>query len=767
MTAQPRFSANHLLVSRRHELILAGLGVGFLAAHLPFLAEAPGTVDGANFLLGVQDFDLADHRPHPPGYPVFIALGKLSTALVNLTGVQDPTRYSAQALAVWGTLFGALASFVLFAYFRGLSGDRRQAVGAAALSVTCPLFWFNAARPMSDVTGLVASLAAQAVLLASRRDDASLDRQRLILGAAMAGIAVGFRLQNALLTLPLLVWLVTRGGVRPLHAGWAVTAMTIGLLLWAAPLVWASGGLTPYLTELRKLGLQDFSGNYMLATNATATDVIQALLYTFAYPWANTALAVAVFALSAIGGAAVLTRSRGTATLLALSVLPYGLFHLAFQETIHTRYALPLTPAIAYLAVVGLHTVSQRVMPWTIVALSIVGVVITTPAVIAYSTVPSPVRQAVADIRLASSGRTDPLVLAAHGGVDRVIRGHSLPMKRLSSLPRHEWLALVDHWRRAPHTPVWFLADVNREDLVLIDPASRRLVRSYDWSFRRKFLMTRVPADRLDWYEIAPPGWMADEGWSLSLETSGVAQNDDLRTGVRPAVVFVRQRSGATVLMIGGRNVSGPAGPSVRIDLSIGDALFDSWTVAPDPEMFFKMWQLPAGTLSAEEPYLRLEVRATPIGANATPFEVVYEQFDLQPVDSVVWGLDTDWYPEEYQEDIAVPWRWSGPTGTLRVHHAGRDVILRIRGEVPLAHLGGPPRLSVRTGDRLITQTIVHDTAMDLQVRVPADALTESGGRLTVETDRSFVPDDVLHNGDGRRLGVRAFQIELEEVQTR
>jgi hypothetical protein len=56
---------------------------------------------------------------------------------------------------------------------------------------------------------------------------------------------------------------------------------------------------------------------------------------------------------------------------------------------------------------------------------------------------------------------------------------------------------------------------------------------------------------------------------------------------------------------------------------------------------------------------------------------------------------------------------------------------------------------------------------MDLQVRVPADALTESGGRLTVETDRSFVPDDVLHNGDGRRLGVRAFQIELEEVQTR
>jgi hypothetical protein len=143
---------------------------------------------------------------------------------------------------------------------------------------------------------------------------------------------------------------------------------------------------------------------------------------------------------------------------------------------------------------------------------------------------------------------------------------------------------------------------------------------------------------------------------------------------------------------------------------------------------------------------------------------MVYEQFDLQSADSVVWGTDTDWYPVEYQEGTPVPWRWSGPAGSFRVHHAGRDVVLRVCGEVPLQYFDGSPRLTVSAGDRVIIQTVVHDTELDLQVRVPADALTQSDGRLTLKTDRTFVPDDVLHNGDRRRLGVRTFRIELEEA---
>ncbi len=36
---------------------------------------------------------------------------------------------------------------------------------------------------------------------------------------------------------------------------------------------------------------------------------------------------------------------------IIVAFAPYAVFHLLFQETVTTRYALPLVPALAYLAV--------------------------------------------------------------------------------------------------------------------------------------------------------------------------------------------------------------------------------------------------------------------------------------------------------------------------------------------------------------------------------------------------------------------------------
>ena len=54
----------------------AALAVLFLAAHLSLLPPTLEDIDSVNFALGVRDFDVARHQPHPPGYPVFIALGQ-------------------------------------------------------------------------------------------------------------------------------------------------------------------------------------------------------------------------------------------------------------------------------------------------------------------------------------------------------------------------------------------------------------------------------------------------------------------------------------------------------------------------------------------------------------------------------------------------------------------------------------------------------------------------------------------------------------------
>ena len=138
------------------------LAVIFFVAHLAFLPPTLEDLDSMNFALGVRDFDPSRHQPHPPGYPVFIALGKLSHAVW-------PS--DAGSLSIWGAIFGALAVFPLVALFRGVEAmdrtasdaarDRRAAL-ATLVVVASPLYWFTALRPLSDMPGLGLALAAQA-----------------------------------------------------------------------------------------------------------------------------------------------------------------------------------------------------------------------------------------------------------------------------------------------------------------------------------------------------------------------------------------------------------------------------------------------------------------------------------------------------------------------------------------------------------------------------------------------------------------------------
>ena len=65
---------------------LASLALIFALAHVPFLATSLEDIDSVNFALGVRDFDVAKHRPHPPGYPVYIALGKIVAAIPGIAG---------------------------------------------------------------------------------------------------------------------------------------------------------------------------------------------------------------------------------------------------------------------------------------------------------------------------------------------------------------------------------------------------------------------------------------------------------------------------------------------------------------------------------------------------------------------------------------------------------------------------------------------------------------------------------------------------------
>lgn len=757
----------------------SGLATLFLVAHLGFLPSTLEDIDSLNFALGLHDFNPTKHQPHPPGYPIFMALGKLARVVVP----SDP-----KALAVLGAIFGALAVFPLLALFDSIEAlDPEQdrtwpalaSVLATVLVIASPLYWFNALRPMSDIPGLAATLAAQAALAAAyvrQRMDSSRTPEALeasgkmiVLGAFLSAIAIGFRSQAAVLTLPLLMVVLLQRAGRGAAGALLGSAMTFSMavLLWAVPLIVASGGLAAYRAALSSQGGEDFSGVDMLYRSPTPRRIAMGLLQTFIYPWASTPLGCVVVALAAVGMAVLLWRARRAAILVMALALPYAIFHLMFQETVTTRYALPLIPVMAFLVVRGLQALGkgasaifprgqpQKTSPALFAAAAVAAIVIwslalTLPAARVYAQEGSPAFAALAELHRLLE-RNPNAAIAMHQGILRSVQTQNFGTANvLPAPPMREWLELAAYWHDGHTAPVWFLADPARTDIELVDPLSRTLHGRYVWHFARQNFMSGVRPDIVDLVGIdSPPGWFAEEGWHLTSETLNMSE----RRGKHEAIAYLRSRPAAALLVLGGEN----GGAASHVSLSIEDRLIDRWDV-PAGGTFFKRMMLPPGRLDGVGEFKRLAVSYA--NSDGTPEKIRLTQFALEPPGEVFFVPQAGWNEIEYNRDMQRRWRWTTDRAVTFINSGGRDVTVVVAGESPLTYFDGAPHVAIRAGKQVLA-TATPSSDFELTARIPAATLAAADGMVTIETDKTFVPNQRSGSPDKRTLGLRILKFDV------
>lgn len=714
--------------------------VVFLSLHLPYQAASLEDLDSINFALGLRDFDVAAHQPHPPGYPLFIAVARGALAV---TGSETA------ALSLTSVFAGAVAVVALLALFAALFPRRRGAVAAAAaLAATAPLFWLTASRPLSDTAGLAALLAVQALTLRARTVS------RLAIAAAAAGFAVGIRSQVAWLTVPLLALVVVRWTPRLSMAalGRVSAAYVAGALAWAVPLVVATGGPASYWQALSSQGAEDFSGVAMLWTSASPRLLVNAVLDTFVAPWGSLPMAVTILALAALGAAHLLMRDRVTVAILAAGFVPYLVFHLLFQETFTTRYALPLVVPVACLAMRGFDLAGR---PGLVVAgaLAVVNLVSAQSTLAAYAGAEAPAFRLLADMGEAGAGPERP-ILAMHRRAEfdfrRPIRwvGDAMPplAGRLPASPKHEWLEVVKYWNDGGRQPVWFIADPLRSDLALVADAEPRA--RYRWPFPMTDLVGGARPNTMDWHVFDRPAWYLGEGWALTPETAGVAGETGRGPGVSPIEGWIRRTPGRVTMMIGGRNLD-EGGPPIRVTAMLDGAPLDEWIAQPG---FFLRWvETEPGRLAGPGDYARLTI------ASELP-RLAIEQFDARSAGQPVYGFADGWHELEYNPRLGRLWRWTSDRARLDVRPEGRDLRLSLAGETdPTADR---PSLVVRAGGRVLLETHV-DGAFAFEIAIPSDALGAEG-TVTIETDKIHVPAERSRRSmDRRRLGLRVYEAVL------
>ena len=738
--------------------LVGSLAVVSLAAHLAVLPPTLEDLDSVNFALGVRQFDVAQHQPHPPGYPVFIALGKIGTAALARAGIGMP---DVRGLAVWSALAAGVLPLLFFGFFRRLGGEgaERRAAIATLLVVCNPLFWFTGARPLSDLAGLAAAWASLATLargadlcFASARKSQDLTPGWLVVGAFLAGLSIGFRSQMAILTMPMLLWMVlTVARIRIT----ATVAAAAGVAVWAVPLVWLTGGPRRYLEALGSQAGEDFSGVVMLWTHPTPRTAAAAVLQTFVRPWDSPILAGVLLALAAAGALVLLVRSPRVLAILALAFGPYAVFHLLFQETHTVRYALPLLPLVGFLAASVLNEADSRAAGIAAVALAGASLLLVVPAATAYGQTPSPLFALLSEMRMLQERGARPVVGMHRAARRSLLYAGDVPGTLLPAPPDYEWLEMTRAWREGHEGETWFVADPRRTDLALIDQAHARS-RSYRWPFDGTVYVAGARPDGVDWHVLGEPGWFLEQGWALTPETAGIAERDGWGPHRRASIGWVRRRPTDTLMMIGGRHLGGD--PPVRLVVALDARPVSTMVVRPG--FFLDFVEIPAAALAGNGRYARLTVTAQAETGGTTP-PVAVEQFNLQLPDRVQYGFDEGWFEPEYNPRTAQSWRWMSERAVVRVHHAGRDVVLRLSGESPLRYFDDAPRIRVGVGDRVLSE-LAPAADFTAEVAIPADLLASAGGRIVLTSDRDFVAGEKEGTADRRRLAIRMYSVVVE-----
>jgi hypothetical protein len=143
--------------------------------------------DEALFSQAINEYDVTQHHPHPPGFPTFILLGKIARFFID---------ENFHALRAVSTLFAMLIFPALFALARQLRFSFATSIAAALLFAFFPNVWYYGGTAFSDIAAVVVFIVAAAVTLRGRDD-----RRWYFIGSALIGLSVTFRPQCAVMAL--------------------------------------------------------------------------------------------------------------------------------------------------------------------------------------------------------------------------------------------------------------------------------------------------------------------------------------------------------------------------------------------------------------------------------------------------------------------------------------------------------------------------------------------------------------------------------------
>lgn len=511
------------LTSRQRKVVI-GLALFCALTRLLAISRSIWEWDEALFTSAMRDFDVTMHHPHPPGFPVYIALAKL---------LRPIAASDFGALQTVNLIAAMLVFPAMYLFARQLRFRPMVAVMAATLFAFLPNVWYFGGTAFSDLPSIVLVLFAATLLLRGAHE-----RKAYWLGTLLLALAIGIRPQNFLIGLFPIIFATRRR--KPLEIA---VAVLIGVTVVGAAYggaVAATGSLDDFLRVVRE------HGEYIARVDSWRSEsrppLWRLLDRFFAKQYQSPVLGVVASLLVIFAIVEAVRRRSRSMLYAALTFTPFALVAwLMLDRYSVSRFSIAYQPMFALFAAWGIARLADRISgdaekrAWlapAICALLTVGfIAYAWPALRIVRTSDSPSFLATQ----AALKRLDP-------ARDELLVGHTMVAFANLMLPGRTYFEVADDHALplSSGRPVWLLAEIT-------DTPDSGFVfhreRGHLWNIaRRNFFDVKLqrieqpPVFDAGWYAFESDGkmqwrWMA--GHSVTLLPPGSGRTSlELRIGV-------------------------------------------------------------------------------------------------------------------------------------------------------------------------------------------------------------------------------------------
>ena len=280
-------------------------------------------IDSVNFALGIRRFDPRVYQPHPPGYFLYISLGRLLNAVLH------DANLSLVVLSIVASCGVVLIVYQMTLEWFGLSAARF----AAVLFLLSPLVWFHGTVALAYI--IEAFFSALLGYLCWRNDG---DHWVPVMSSGLIlGISAGIRPSSLLLLGPL--FLFSLRDATPSRRVASLGVLFLTLTAWSVPMISASGGVGVYCSSL--ISLWRLVPSKATVFNSTpANSIARAFTIAIIYVLAFGAASLAPFGAMAQGVSVDARKKRFTAVWIAPALC---FFTFIFLKFVNSGYVLILT----------------------------------------------------------------------------------------------------------------------------------------------------------------------------------------------------------------------------------------------------------------------------------------------------------------------------------------------------------------------------------------------------------------------------------------